>query len=235
MVMRRIFSFNIFFIFIFQSSFAQFYVTQDKDGYVLVRSTNNIKAKVTDTLKNGELVFSLEPIGNWIQVEYGENNNHLKSGYIYFDRLKNILDYTKIPVVKSSKGLIVLEKQEDSLSISIKEQRFIKNGHRFTYSKVNRGMLEKIDGKNYWGSDGGIPNMAYKSISITIGSQQYELPNSVFSDLFQPNLENTEAYHDTINNRLSIQSSNSYGAGSYLVLWLIEKGEYKKRLVAHGF
>jgi hypothetical protein len=233
-ILLFLFLFNIHFINA-QTKYTQFFVVQDKDGYVLVRSSNSIKSEVIDTLENGEFVFSLEPNGNWIQVEYGGNKDYLNSGYIYFDRLKNVLDYPKILESSAAKGVIVFESKKDSICIIAKEQMFSKKGHSFTYAKENRTQLIKIDGRTFWGTDGGMPNQQYKSIEINNCRKQMMLPPIALADLFQPNIENTLVNYDAANDRLYIQSSNSDGAGGYLVIWLIEKGEYKKRLVVYGF
>ena len=44
-----------------------------------------------------------------------------------------------------------------------------------------------------------------------------------------------EVNYDAANDTFYIQTMNSDGAGSYLVVWKVEKGVYKDRLVAYGF
>jgi hypothetical protein len=54
-------------------------------------------------------------------------------------------------------------------------------------------------------------------------------------NLYEISLANTKAHYDKANDILYIQSMNSDGAGSYEVIWKIEKGIYKNRFIAYGF
>jgi hypothetical protein len=44
-----------------------------------------------------------------------------------------------------------------------------------------------------------------------------------------------EVYFDKASDIFYIQTMNSDGAGGYEVIWKVEKGIYKERLVAYGF
>jgi len=68
-----------------------------------------------------------------------------------------------------------------------------------------------------------------------IDNQKIEIPASALENLYEPNLENTEAFYDDKNDILYIASMNSDGAGGYNVLWVIEKRQYKTRHVFYGF
>ncbi|NDV95689.1 hypothetical protein D0T84_12300 [Dysgonomonas sp. 521] len=104
-------------------------------------------------------------------------------------------------------------------------------------NKISRkdGFVYKINGKEIWGTDGEIPKREYKSISIRLGKKNIDFPQSALENLYNPNLENTEANHDKDNDILYLQSTNSDGAGGYIVVWVIEKGQYKGRYVYYGF
>lgn len=53
--------------------------------------------------------------------------------------------------------------------------------------------------------------------------------------LYQPSISSAEVNNDKATDTFFIQTTNSDGAGSYLVIWKVEKGKYKDRLVAYGF
>lgn len=61
------------------------------------------------------------------------------------------------------------------------------------------------------------------------------LPKNALEGLYEPALNNTQVNYDKQNDILYIQAMNSDGAGSYEVVWKIEKGTYKERYIAYGF
>ncbi len=215
-----------------QSEMLQFFIVDDNDGYVLVRATADKSGKVIDTLYSADMFFVFEQVGNWCNVDYGARDSS-KSGFIYYNRLKKISNYTVIPKVLVKGNTVILEK--DSLRIALRQTPFVKKGHRYTYSKINHGHLEKIDGHSFWGQDGGMPGRHYKDILLISSGDTMALPSSAIFDLYEPNSFYTKAYLDAYNDRLFIESSNSDGAGAYSVIWLIENGRYKNRLVVYGF
>ena len=96
-------------------------------------------------------------------------------------------------------------------------------------------MIEFIDDDKYWGKDGGMPTTEYKSIEIVIGQRKINLSKNAFKNLVEPSLLSTIVNYDKASDILYVQSSNGDGAGSYEVIWKIEKGIYKERFVAYGF
>ena len=73
----------------------QFSIIKDKDGFVNVRSSKEIKNNISDKLENGVIVTHFGQEGNWILIDYQKNGKDL-NGYVYKDRLKAITDYTEI-------------------------------------------------------------------------------------------------------------------------------------------
>lgn len=53
--------------------------------------------------------------------------------------------------------------------------------------------------------------------------------------LYEPSIYSAEVNYDKTNGTFYIQTMNSDGAGSYEVIWKVEKGVYKERLVVYGF
>jgi hypothetical protein len=217
-------------IFISSCSFAQFAVIHD--GYSLVRSAPDSNATVIDTLKNGSIVYSFEQNGNWTDVDYAKKKMEVK-GYVNSDRLRPVLSYDEIPHLAKGMGNVVLGK--DSIRVTITEQRFNRKLHKLTYLKGSRSQIEYIDGREFWGTDGELPYNEYRSIAINVGSRKFLLPKAALANLYQPRLSDTQVNYDRINNVFYIQSTNSDGAGFYAVIWKIEKGIYKDRLVIYGF
>jgi hypothetical protein len=210
----------------------QFAIINDKDGNCNVRSTAESGNNITDKLENGHFVFCFEAKGNWINIDYSINNKDL-NGYVYNDRLKMIDSYDGITMLSKSEDVSMYGK--DSIKVTVRKLKFDKSKYRFSYYKDSKDQIELINGKHYWGKDGGVPDFAYKSITITKGNKIIELPKAAFEDLFQPTLYNTKVNYDKGNDILYIQAMNSDGAGGYEVIWRIEKGKYKDRFVAYGF
>ena len=208
-----------------------FAVINDKDGYVNVRKEKSVHSKVLKKLDNNTLIFVFEydkaQEGNWI---YADNE-----GYIYNDRVKWIEKLPKIAKGIARGNTIVFEGKE--IQVTLATEKFDKDKHSFKYHKEYRDVIEKIDGKPFWGTDGNMPKREYKSIEVKIRGKQVSIPQSVYSDLYQPNLytDLNFVYYDKDNDILYIVALNGDGAGAYTVCWQIEKGVYKGRKVGIPF
>ena len=208
-----------------------FAVINDKDGYVNVRKEKSVQSKVLKKLDNNTLIFVLEYdkayYGNWI---YADNE-----GYIYNDRVKWIHNFPQIDKGIAKGNTIVFEGKE--IQVTLSTEKFDKSKHSFKYHKEYRDIIEKIDGKPFFGTDGNMPKEAYKSIEIKIRGKQVSIPQSAYSDLYEPNLytDLNFVYYDKDSNNLYIVANNGDGAGAYMVCWQIEKGVYKGRKVGIPF
>lgn len=221
-----------FIILLFLNTHAQFAIIADKDGYVNVRTDKEAGNKITDTLKNGHLIFCFEDTGNFTNIDYSRNNKKL-NGFVYKDRYTLISSYRSIPTVKEGTNIVTLSK--DSIEVVIIQKSFDKRQHKYSYLREAKDQIELINNKVYWGTDGGMPIFEYSSVAIKIGRKIFQLPKQAINNLFEPNLYNTEVNFDADNNILYIQSMNSDGAGAYHVIWKIENGIYKERYIAYGF
>ena len=210
----------------------QFGIIVDNDGYCNVRSTAEIGENIIDTLNNGHLIYAFETNGNWINIDYTKGKND-RNGQVYKDRVKLISDYQNIPLLIEQNNKVVLSK--DSIKIVITEQRFNRDKYKLSFHKEYRDQIQFINNKQYWGTDGGIPKTEYKEIEVFIGKRKVILPPSALNNLFEVSLSNTVVNYDKTNDILYIQSFNSDGAGSYEIIWKVEKGAYKERYVAYGF
>ncbi|WP_426483969.1 hypothetical protein [Flavobacterium sp. 2] len=223
---------SILLVFYFNNAFAQFAVIKDNDGYVNIRSEASKENNISDKLNNGFVVYCFEPKNNWINIDYSKNNKD-RNGYLYKDRVQYLSEFAVIPLVKETKNQVIFKK--DGFDISIESKNFESNSAKLTFLEKDKSILKKINGKDFWGTDGGIPKKAYKSITVVIDKKTIELPKNSFDDLFEPSLYNTKINYDKKNDMLYISSSNSDGAGGYEIVWVIEKGKYKERKIAFGF
>ena len=227
-----------FLVFLFFCQFAfvraqeeAFAVINDKDGYVNVRKEKSVHSKVLKKLDNNTLIFVLEYdkayYGNWI---YADNE-----GYIYNDRVKWIEKFPKIAKGITKGNTIVFEGKE--IQVTLSTEKFDKSKHSFKYHKEYRDIIEKIDGKPFWGTDGNMPKREYKSIEVKIRGKQVSIPQSAYNDLYESYLytEFNSVHYDKDNDILYIVANNGDGAGAYMVCWQIEKGVYKGRKVGIPF
>ena len=61
------------------------------------------------------------------------------------------------------------------------------------------------------------------------------MPKKSIQNLYEPNLEYTSVNYNEKKNIVYIQSRNSDGAGSYAVIWIIEKGKLQNRFISIPF
>ena len=229
---------KLFLVFLFFGQFAlvqaqieAFAVINDKDGYVNVRKEKSVHSKVLKKLDNNTLIFVLEydkaQEGNWI---YADNE-----GYIYNDRVKWIHNFPQIAKGIAKGNTIVFEGKE--IQVVLSTEKFDKSKHSFKYHKEYRDVIEKIDGKLFWGTDGNMPKREYKSIEVKIRGKQVSIPQSAYNDLYESYLytEFNSVHYDKDNDILYIVANNGDGAGAYMVCWQIEKGVYKGRKVGIPF
>lgn len=196
-------------------------IIQDIDGYCNVRREPNIQAEILDTLVNGRIVFVFEAVeGNWLPIDYKKGTeNH--SGYIHRSRIVFIADLTSFK--RTSINDTTIRLHFDSLQIVISRKKFNSTGRKLQYASVEDGkFLHKIDGKEFWGSDGNIPVNEYKNIQFKFANETVSTARSHFQNLFEPNLDYTSAYIDKRTKRIYLEAYNSDGAGAYVVIWTIK-------------
>ena len=228
--MRQTFIFILLFYTV--TSYGQFAIVSDKDSLLNVREDGTTNSKVVDSLQNGHLIYCFEDKGNWTNIDYAKNNKEL-NGYVYKGRYKLISDYPSFTISKKTETSITLKK--DTLQVTITQSNFDKRKHTFKYVKDYPTQIELIDNKKYWGKDGGMPKTQFEKVIIEVGQKIITLPKSALTGLYEPSIYSTEVNYDKQTDTFYIQTMNSDGAGSYLVIWKVEKGIYKDRFVAYGF
>lgn len=70
---------------------------------------------------------------------------------------------------------------------------------------------------------------------FTFGKRTVFVPIDGLKNLFDPNLGYTEVHYDRKKEILYVSALNGDGAGGYVVLLIIEQGQYKTRMVFNGF
>ena len=216
-----------------QNEVGEFAVVRDAaDSFVYVRSKPDAKSPIVDTLQNGFVFFCHQKQGNWMSVEHIENDNFVQ-GYIYKDRMKLLSSFKPIKNIATSENTASFS--DSVIKIDIAQTDFIKSDHKFTYSKQNPGMVDAVDGKQMWGTDGNFPKKEYQSVTVKIGNETVRIPKQALENLYEPTLDYTSAYYDPAYDTLYIRAFNSDGAGAYGLVWVIENKKYKTRALAYPF
>ena len=225
---------SLTFIFLFYCtlSFGQFAIVRDKDSLLNVREDGQQNSKIVDKLPNGHLIYSFENKGDWTNIDYTKKGKEL-NGYVYKDRYELVSSFPALTVSNKTGSSITLRKE--TVEVTITQSNFDKKKHKFKYVKDYPTQIELIDNKKYWGMDGGMPKTQFEKITIKVGHKIVSLPKVAMEGLYEPSIYSAEVNYDKTSDTFYIQTMNSDGAGSYLVIWKIEKGIYKDRLVAYGF
>lgn len=212
-------------------SFCYFAKIIDKDGYVYVREKENKNSKIIGQLKSGHVIFIPEDLGtNWLNINYRDDNKEL-SGYIHRSRVKYINTLENVPMADYDNTFVNFYLR--NISINIKTGTFNKESFDTKYFSKDEKGFDKYKGRFMLGTD-GYANEAktfYKSITISIGNYTIKIPETDLQDLFNANNGYTECYFDKTDKTLYIHLTNSDGAGSYVVLFIIKNGIYKRRQV----
>jgi hypothetical protein len=152
----------------------------------------------------------------------------------------------EIPVKVYTDSCILFKK--GPLSVKITSASFDTTNKKLGYfiDNENSSFLLYIQGRPFWGTDGGVPTEIIRQIVVRDGQTQVMLPDSAIKDLFQPNFcspDNhsgglychTHIYRSKDKRRIYIYMLNSDGAGGYEVTFVLEDKKYKRRIVDYGF
>lgn len=125
------------------------------------------------------------------------------------------------------------------MKVQVEGGEFDAKAHRLTKGdEAGQGdWIRLIDGKPFWGTDGGVPRTTYRSISASLGETEMKVPAAALSDVFEPNLsaENTYVMADAETDAIYLVGGNSDGAGAYVVAFRFEDGKYAGRIVLSPF
>ena len=212
-----------------QGPFGDYAVVKDKDGYVNIRTKENVKSKIVGTLPNNTLVYE------FLDEEFNPSNwVHIDSGYVHKSRLKMVSEFLSIGKGKEQGNSITIAGK--GISVTITTQKFDKTKHKITKKKHKYYEELIIDGKRAQGAD-FIPENHYKSIVVNINGKNVSIPKSAYDDLYEVWVYpyNNEVYYDKEDDVLYIFVRCGDGANAYKVCWQIVKGEYKTRIIGEPF
>ncbi len=186
---------------------AQAAVIQDKDGYTNVRKEKSTKSEIVHKLVDNEVFFAvLDTDSNWVSVSFKNKQGKLSNGYMHRSR---ILPLSRM---KEYKG--------KDFKMSIITRPFDAKAH--VIHKNKEGMVDLIDGRPVWGTDGGLPNRETTKVKFSLKGRAIAIGKNKYANLFQMN-DNYTVYR--LGDHYFIEQTNSDGAGTYLSVWVLnEKG-----------
>ncbi|WP_428171465.1 SH3 domain-containing protein [Chryseobacterium rhizosphaerae] len=206
-----------------QLSFAQFAKIVDEDGYVNVRENADANSKIIGKINSDEIVYIFEDDNkNWANVS---------NGYIHNSRLKYIKSYQAVPPIVRDANKAIFK--SGNIKVNIVSGKFNFKENEKDFSSTLYGDFYKE--QQVWGIDGTIPKTHYISITAQMGNKTIQIPAKEIENLFEINNKSTTCYYDRTNDILYISMLNSDGAGTYVALFTIEKGEYKGRTLEIPF
>jgi hypothetical protein len=203
------------------------WLVDDPDGYTNVRDSASLKAKVVGRVPSGGVVFGWDPPANgWLQFENDESTTG-DSRFIHASRLKSVKRWKQIPVTDTKnpdRGAL----RHAGFEVRVTAAPFVAADHKITQTAENQPL---IDGKTFWGADGGLPRRSL-SVTVNLNGKAIEIPKADFQDLYEPNMETIVLLTPSQpTERALIVMSNSDGAGGYSVVWAFENGKYRGRTV----
>ncbi|ULC58306.1 hypothetical protein MBM09_10275 [Flaviramulus sp. BrNp1-15] len=137
-----------------------------------------------------------------------------------------------------------VELLKGNTKIVIKTSEFKKDNRELSFDS-SETFLEKIDGKDIYGTDGNIPRKEISSFYLIVNDEKIEIPQEQYNDLFEPTIEclndNDDLYCYTVGylnekGEIILTMQNSDGAGSYMVIFLFDKkNKIKERIIGYQF
>lgn len=221
----------LFFIFISCNALAQnFAFVQDKDGFSNIREMASLNSKVTNTVKNQELVrcVSTDESPKFCYI----NSSLGKNGYIYKDRLNFFKGYGKLKLSKY-KGSEVNFNGGD-LEVLIKANQNIGNKN-FKILKNKSGKKLYLNGNEIYGTDDSLPNHNFSQIdSILVKTKKYKIliGKEDLQGLFFPT-DGLDKYNELADFQIFymkdkiyiLNTFNNGGAGEYNIGFYINDGK----------
>jgi len=198
-------------------------VIKDSDGYTNVREAPEASAPIISTLTEDEVFLVKKKEGNWYFIAFNKKGEDGK-GYVHQSRLAWLKETPRFSFNKLSEYKD--EYTNACVTVTIEAAPFEKGNHNFD-SEDERD-VSKIDGQKIWGTDGGIPDIEIRRISVQGALGQIDLPAQAFFNTFELNFGYANIYL-TDRGQLIISMENSDGAGAYQVIWVVRNLKYVNR------
>ena len=206
------------FVFLILANFTyaqQFAIIKDKDGYVNVHEDANVKSRIIGKIYKDSLFAYDGEKAEWNYVSF-----KFYGGYLHHSRIYPISNFPSIKNKKVYKDSCITE--NDTLTLKIKSSKFNLQGHKI---RRKSNIVELIDGKRVWGTDGGLPKISISRVEVIIKGEKVIIPPSAYDDLYEPSFNTTQIYIRD-DNIIYIEMTNSDGAGGYSIIWTIKNGKY---------
>ncbi len=153
------------------------------------------------------------------------------------------VELTECDVLSQTEYTITLG--SDDIKVHIARVPFISSAHRLSYYGPY-GYVYKIDGRNFWGFDGRVPEMRLYSVNVFFGEQRVSVPQSAQNDIYEPNFCFrprmfrpvecfTRVFQSVDGRRLYIYMLNSRIPSLYEVCWIFIDGKYAGRIVDYAY
>ncbi|SFJ68329.1 hypothetical protein [Olleya namhaensis] len=213
-----------------------------KEQIEIKQSEKKVEQKVkqaSELINNGEY-FKVRLFHPETEIEF----DSIVSKEFIKDDLFTLLEFN-YPRFKSKlidKNSIELIK--GNIKIVIKTTEFQKGKRELKFDS-NEKFLEKIDGKDIYGTDGNIPKKEISDLYLIVDNLKIEIPKKQYNDLFEPTIEclndNDDLYCYTVaylneKGEIILTMQNSDGAGSYMVIFLFDKKyNLKERIIGYQF
>ncbi|MEM7372028.1 MAG: hypothetical protein AAF587_25655 [Bacteroidota bacterium] len=209
----------LFFFVSFAWSQFHFAIIQDPDGYTNVRKAPNSSSEVLVQVFENELFVVYDVVEkDWGMVSIFSNPYSMAcqessiEGYMHLSRIKKLDDVPQA------------DKQNFSFDCSLSSFDPFKK----RLSKSQEGWIIAINGRPFWGTDGGLPKSQVNGISYTINGESFQIPSIFFEDLF----EFSERYWaHRQGDTYFVRQMHSDGAGGYELFWVLNKQGVQQRLI----
>lgn len=135
----------------------------------------------------------------------------------------------------------------NGITVHIKGGTFDAAKHKlgyYTNAETNKKYLTRIDGKPYYGDYGTMPKTTIEKVTVLFNNDTIAIPAEAYADLYNPIFRYNEGgVQKYINNvyisadgkRVYIYMLKRESGGSYEVTWIIQDGQYLRRVVDFGF
>lgn len=202
---------------------AQIAIIRDNDGYVNVRKEPHGQAEVIRKIYENEVFW----------YEYTAEKDNEKWAIVYMPKSKysfncsvegQILGFMHISRLQP---LYELEEYKGvGFTFEYTLQPFDSTAH--IIERIDGEFVIAIDGRPFWGTDGGLPTSQVQELQVTIDGVRIEIHPALYSDIYgcyngYKVYTNGDAYF--------VHDWNSDGAGAYEIVWVFMHNELKQRLV----
>jgi len=103
-------------------------------------------------------------------------------------------------------------------SIKITTGKFNAEKHEYTYWEDSK-VITQIDGQDYSGSDGSLPETELRSIVITVGMHRYEVEQAAINNLYNLSCASNDCDYVCEPTKPVVVLTGGDGAGSYAVYY----------------